>query len=37
MDSVDFFNDINEEWGEENIDFYYIVEVKWVVDEWFNI
>lgn len=36
VDSADFLNDINEERGEENIDFYHIVEAKRAVDEWFK-
>jgi len=34
--SAEFLNDIDEKRGEENIDFFHIVEAKKAVDEWFK-
>jgi len=34
--SAEFLNDIDEKRGEENIDFFYIVEAKKAVDKWFK-
>ncbi|GAC13217.1 DUF262 domain-containing protein [Aliiglaciecola lipolytica] len=35
-ESAEFLQDINEERGEENIDFFHIVEAKKAVEEWFK-
>ncbi|WP_282109537.1 DUF262 domain-containing protein [Shewanella algicola] len=35
-ESAQFLQDINEERGEENIDFFHIVEAKKAVEEWFK-
>ncbi len=35
-ESAEFLQDINEERGEENIDFFHIVEAKKAVEEWFD-
>ena len=35
-ESAEFLQDINEERGDENIDFFHIVEAKKAVEEWFN-
>ncbi|MFT5716910.1 MAG: hypothetical protein ACI9T7_001093 [Oleiphilaceae bacterium] len=35
-ESAEFLQDIDEERGDENIDFFHIVEAKKAVEEWFN-